>query len=90
MAEVMALEGKLDVRAVGALHAALGTRLDQDLTVDMTGVTQLGALCLQTLIGAATAVRCGGHQMVLSNVSDTVEAQLRYMGTNPQAIVEGI
>jgi len=89
MTEVIALAGKLDIRAVGPLHELLGGHLSGDVTLDMGQVTHVGALCLQTLIAAARAVRATGHQLAFVNVSAALEAQFLTMGATPALISEG-
>lgn len=89
MTEVIALEGKLDIRAVGPLHDLLGGHLSDDVTLDMDRVTHLGALCLQTLIAAARALRASGHNLTFLNVSDALETQFHNMGVTPALISEG-
>ena len=62
---------------------------DRDITLDLSKVTYFGALCLQVVIAAATAVRAAGHNVSLVNASDRVVEQLRVMGQSPESIAEG-
>ncbi|NNE52938.1 MAG: STAS domain-containing protein [Sulfitobacter sp.] len=89
MTDTLPLEGRLDLTAVAALHEALVARQGGDVTVDLTGVTQMGALCLQCLIAAATAARARGHRLSLINIPDQVLSQCVAMGLSARAIEEG-
>jgi len=87
--EPLCPDGKLDVTAAPGLHASLLGCDGQDVQVDMTSVTSIGALCLQTLIAAARSARDNNHDFQISNTSDQVLAQMAAMGMTPELIVEG-
>ena len=89
MPEPLSLDPKLDLSAAPALHATLLSRVNDDLVLDATRVTHMGALCTQILIAFARAVRDVGKQMSLINVNDRVLGQLRAMGLTPERIAEG-
>jgi len=89
MAETLSLEGKLDLSAVPQLHDDLMACAGKDVIVSLAKVTQLGALCVQTLIAAANSARGGGHDFTLAEPSDRVLGQLAAMGMTPEMIMEG-
>jgi anti-anti-sigma regulatory factor len=89
MTEVLTLDGKLDANAATELHASLKPHLNADLTLDFAKVTELGALCLQTLIAAGIALREGGHQLTFLNIDKNVEMNMAWMGTAPAQVSEG-
>ncbi len=89
MAEMLRAPARLDLAAVGPLHADLLAHAGGDVTVDMADVTQIGALCAQTIIAGARAISGAGCQMRLINVSDRVLAQLAAMGLTPETMTEG-
>lgn len=89
MAEALMPQGRLNLPAAAGLHADLLERANQDITVDMSSVTQIGALCLQVLIAAGKTACAAGNTMQLININDTVRAQLGVMGMTPETIVEG-
>lgn len=89
MADTMMLEGKLDVSTVPALHAALLKRADQDVVLDLSEVTHIGALCVQTCLAAARHAQEAGTSFRLTNVPDGVLAQLSCMGFSPETLSEG-
>lgn len=89
MAEVLSLEGRLDLTAVGKLHEDLLARAGNDLVVQMDHVTQLGTLCIQTLIAAANTARANGHSFKLANTSDRILGQLATLGMTPETIMKG-
>lgn len=89
MAETLSLDAKLDLSAAPALHASLLPLTNDDLVVDATQVTHLGALCTQILIATANTARAAGRGFHLINVNDRVLGQLGAMGLTPEAISEG-
>jgi chemotaxis protein CheX len=84
MAETLSPEGKLDLAAVAKLHGDLMAAQGKDITLDMSGVTQIGALCLQTCIAAARAAKEAGHGFELVNVPETVADHIQIMGCDAQ------
>ncbi|MEW9922072.1 STAS domain-containing protein [Marimonas sp. MJW-29] len=89
MADPVVLEGKLDLATVSALHATLGARLDDDITLDFAKVTQIGALCLQVCLAAARAARAAGKVVSVINLPDPVATQLACMGFDAERLAEG-
>ncbi|MEM6941815.1 MAG: STAS domain-containing protein [Pseudomonadota bacterium] len=90
MAEVVALEGKLDLAAVGPLHAALSKHAGKDVVLDLEKVTHIGALCVQTCIAAARQAKSSGTMFDIQNASDHLLVQLNWMGLTPEDIEEGV
>ncbi|WP_172839518.1 STAS domain-containing protein [Sulfitobacter alexandrii] len=89
MPEPLIPQSRLNVSQAAGLHAALLARKGQDLTVDMGGVTQLGALCLQVFIAAGKSARAAGTALTFVNVPDRILDQMKVMGLSPEAISEG-
>lgn len=89
MSEHLSLHGKLDLAAVGRLHADLLARIGQDITLDMAHVTHLGGLCMQTMIAAARSTREAGCSFRITHTSDRVLGQLAAMGMTPETLMEG-
>ncbi|MGC1496001.1 MAG: STAS domain-containing protein [Sulfitobacter sp.] len=89
MADQLSLSGKLDLAAVGGLHADLLARIGQDITLNMAHVTHLGALCVQTMIAAAKSTHDAGCSFHMTETSDRVLGQLAAMGLTPEIIMEG-
>ncbi|MBY5974105.1 STAS domain-containing protein [Pseudooceanicola marinus] len=89
MTEPLVLQPKLDLPAAAPLAEALRGRLDGDVVLDGSQVTQVGALCLQVMLSAATSLRSKGHAMSLTNLSDKVVEQLAQMGFSPETLAEG-
>lgn len=90
MAEPLAPEGKLDLAAVSDLHASFVGRFGQDIVLDLTNVTHIGALCAQACIAAARSAKQSGNEFQVLNTSDTVLNQLGCMGLTPEQIAEGL
>ena len=89
MTERFAPEGKLDLAAVNGLVAQLRDHADKDLEVDLTGVSSLGALCLQAFLAAARDARSAGKTFTVNNASGSVTRQLAAMGLTVEALQEG-
>ena len=89
MAEPVMLATKLDAAAANALLTTLRDNNDADLTLDMSEVKVLGALCLQVLLSAAKSAGADGRTMTITNVSDRVIDQMRLMGMTPEIIARG-
>lgn len=89
MTEPLVLQQKLDLPAAAPLAEDLKARLTGDVVIDAGQVTQIGALCLQVLLSAATSLRSAGHSMSFTNVNDRVVEQLAQMGFSPETVAEG-
>ncbi|MFK7882312.1 STAS domain-containing protein [Roseobacter sp.] len=89
MSDPITLAPRLDLSAASALMTTLKDHKDGDLTMDLSEVSHLGALCLQVMIAAATAAVAAGRSVSVVNASDRVIDQLRVMGMTPEAISRG-
>lgn len=89
MSEPLVLQSKLDLPAAEPLASSLKERLDGDITVDAGPVANIGALCLQVLLSAATSLQAKGHKMSIINASDRLIEQMHQMGFTPESISEG-
>ncbi len=89
MTEPVILEGKLDLSAVGGLHARLLAIAGQDTTLDFGAVTQIGALCLQTCLAAARRAQAAQVTFSMVNLSDALRDQMAVMGFTPETLAEG-
>ena len=89
MGETIVLPPRLDLSSVTALHTDLCANADQDLTLDLGQVSYLGALGLQLMIAAARNAKETGTTLSLRNINDSIVAQMRLLGANPETIMEG-
>ncbi|NIZ09902.1 STAS domain-containing protein [Pseudooceanicola sp. HF7] len=89
MTEPLVLQPKLDLPAAAPLAEELKARLEGDVVLDARDVTQIGALCLQVMLAAATSLKAAGHSLSLTNVNDRVVEQLAQMGFSPETVAEG-
>lgn len=80
MAEVVTPKGKLDLSAVADLHTALGSLSGRDVVVDLSEVTQLGALCMQAIVSASKSAEADGTSFEVRGASEQVAAQVATMG----------
>ncbi|MGB3244666.1 MAG: STAS domain-containing protein [Sulfitobacter sp.] len=80
MAEVVALTGKLDLTSVRGVHAMLLAHNGQDIEVDLSEVSQIGALCLQVLIATANKAAARGTAFSITRATPRVAEQMAAMG----------
>ncbi|WP_370272309.1 STAS domain-containing protein [Pseudooceanicola nitratireducens] len=88
MAEPYKLPPTLDLSAATALATDLKDRLDGDLTLDASDVTQFGALGAQVVASAALSLSAAGHRLSLVQTSDRVLEQLSHLGFTPETLTE--
>lgn len=89
MAEPYMLPPKLDLPAASPLAAALKSRMNEDLVLDASDVTQVGALCIQVIAAASRSLAAAGHGLTLTNMSDKALGQLANLGFTPESLAEG-
>ena len=89
MTEPIVPASKLDLSAANDLATQLRQRDKGDIVVDMSQVTHLGALCMQTLISASGSLATKSRKLTLENVSERVEEQMRVMGMTPELLTKG-
>lgn len=90
MAEPLHLKGKLDVTAVGKVHEQFVALNGQDIQLDLSEVTLMGALCTQICIAAARQAKESDCAFEIVNTPDAVLAQINSMGLTPETIAEGV
>ena len=72
----LVLAKRLDLTEVTALRQFLLDRLDQAITLDASGVVQLGGLCLQVLLSAAQDQRAARRPLRISPRSAAFDSAL--------------
>ncbi|MEI4485934.1 STAS domain-containing protein [Frigidibacter sp. MR17.14] len=87
MSAVFPLPPRLDFNAVQPLAAALRDRSSADLALDVSGVTHLGALCLQVLLAAAQSWRTQGRRLTLTGDSPALDEALELFGIDRAKLV---
>lgn len=90
MAEVIVPEGKLDLSAATRLHSELGALRGQDVELDLSQATSLGALCLQILIAACKTAKDGGRTFRVTATNDRIDNNLAAMGMPADKLTEGL
>ncbi len=90
MAETITLPARLDLPAAQDLVNTLNaTKAEDEITIDASDVTHLGALCTQALLAASTRANAAGGAILIENLSERVEEQLGHMGLSPEKLMEG-
>lgn len=83
------LPERLDTEAARALTDQLLSQVGQDLELDATHVSHIGALCLQVLVSAAKTCGLNDQKMAILNVSDALAEQLFLFGFTPETLSGG-
>lgn len=90
MADALSPKGKLDLTAASDLHAAFVAHAGGDVVLDLSNVSQMGALCVQVCVSAAKTLQGQGHHLEIVNTPDAVLAQMGSMGLTPETLAEGV
>lgn len=83
------LQSKLDLPAAGPLAKSILDLEEGNVVLDAQEVSQIGALCVQVMLSAATSANKSGHALSIINANDRVLEQLSYFGLTPESIAEG-
>jgi anti-sigma B factor antagonist len=90
-ARVLALDGTVDLAAVGVLHNDLGRLIRQApgavVVVDLDGVDTLDDTGLGVLLGAAATAREAGGDLVVVCTRDALRARLERTGFDRAVVV---
>lgn len=89
MNKPIVLQPKLDLPAAGPLTKSILDLGDGDIVLDAKDVSQIGALCIQVMLAAATSAKKAGHALSLINANDRILEQISYFGLTPESIAEG-
>lgn len=76
----LALTSRVDLSQVGPLAADLRACQGEDLVIDASAVTHLGALGLQLLASAARSWRSAGYELSITPRSNAFDDALAQMG----------
>ncbi|MFD1881473.1 STAS domain-containing protein [Paracoccus pacificus] len=80
MTHILHLPARLDLPAARPLAAQIRAAMDDDLSLNAAGVEHLGAICLQTLLGAAQAFAARGLVLTIAPRSAAFEDALARFG----------
>ena len=75
--------------AASKVHEQLMAMNGQNIQVDLSEVTLMGALCLQICVAAARQAKATDCTFEVVNAPDAVLAQINSMGLTPETIAEG-
>lgn len=84
--EPVRLEGKIDLAASEGLAGTLKDRRGSDLSIDASGVDQIGAHAVQTLLVARASWIADGKSFRVTGFPDAAVDQLRVLGLSPEAL----
>lgn len=89
MSAALSPAGRLDFVAVERLTGELRARRGADLSLDLSGVTHLGAAALQLFVSAARTWAEDGRTLSLDGASEAVAASAVALGLPLDAITGG-
>ncbi|OWY18394.1 hypothetical protein B6V73_00885 [Thioclava sp. JM3] len=76
----LTLPDRIDLATVRSLHESLTCVATQDVALDASNVTHLGALGLQLLVSAAKTARGAGHRLEITSSSEAFDSALARFG----------
>lgn len=88
MSSTVPLESRLDLRAAGTLAQDLTRCRGADITLDASGVTQIGALAVQAIRSAARTWAEDGHALRFENATNDLTDQLVLLGFTPDSLTK--
>ncbi len=80
MTKQVALETKLDSAAVDKLRTILLAEQGDDITLDGSGVQQIGGMCLELLMSVRHLWGAAGHDVTIENPSEQMLDDLGRFG----------
>ncbi|MDV7269780.1 STAS domain-containing protein [Thioclava sp. A2] len=85
----LTLAAKLDLSHVAELTSSIRANSGQDLAIDASRVTHLGALALQVLVSAARNWGEAGFDLIISPRSDSFDEALTVFGVSLTDVQSG-
>ena len=77
----------LDLNAAGRLHEQVLAYKGDDVDIDASDVTRVGAQCVQVLLSAAVSWRSEDRKLRVSQASDAFVKTLQLLGISDEALL---
>ena len=84
---VLKLPAVLDLPAASRLHEQVLTLQEQNIAVDASDVSRVGAQCIQVLLSAAESWRSAGRAFSVNQSSETFARTLQLLGVTDESVV---
>lgn len=85
---VVKLAPRLDTAQAGAMATSILQHAGQDLALDASEVTHVGAMGLQVMRAAAKSWQASGHTLTISGLSNDCTDQLQLLGFSPESLCQ--
>ncbi|MBC7284054.1 STAS domain-containing protein [Hoeflea sp.] len=85
--KVLKLPEVLDLNAASRLHEQVLAHKGEDIDIDATAVTRVGAQCLQVLLAAAVSWRADEQSLTVKQASDAFIKTLQLLGISDEALL---
>ena len=85
--KVLKLPEVLDLNAAARLHEQVLAHKGEDIDIDATDVTRVGAQCVQVLLAAAVSWRAEDQSLTVKQASDAFIKTLQLLGISDEALL---
>tara|TARA_R110002020_G_scaffold65144_4_gene172198 strand:- start:4652 stop:4951 length:300 start_codon:yes stop_codon:yes gene_type:complete len=85
--KVLKLPEILDLNAASRLHEQVLAHKGEDIDIDATEVTRVGAQCVQVLLAAALSWRADDQSLKVNKASDAFIKTLQLLGISDEALL---
>lgn len=85
--KVLKLPEVLDLNAASRLHEQVLAHKGEDIDIDATDVTRVGAQCVQVLLAAAVSWRAEDQSLTVKQASDAFIKTLQLLGISDEALL---
>jgi chemotaxis protein CheX len=84
---VLKLPAVLDLTAASRLHEQVLALQEENIAVDATEVSRVGAQCIQVLLSAAESWRVAGRTFSVNQASEAFAKSLQLLGVADESVV---
>ncbi len=85
--KILKLPEVLDLNAASRLHEQVLAHKGEDIDIDATDVTRVGAQCVQVLLAAALSWRSEDQSLKVKQASDAFIKTLQLLGISDEALL---
>jgi len=85
--KILKLPEVLDLNAASRLHEQVLSHKGEDIDIDATDVSRVGAQCVQVLLAAAVSWRADDQSLKVKQASDAFIKTLQLLGISDEALL---
>lgn len=85
--KILKLPEVLDLNAASRLHEQVLAHKGEDIDIDATDVSRVGAQCVQVLLAAAVSWRAEDQRLKVNQASDAFIKTLQLLGISDEALL---